>query len=160
MKRSLFIPSLLLFFGLCISCQFNYPELVKIKELKLKGYNPLTKTLSLSYKPTVHNTNDYPLWVDKVETEILFDGYSLGTTSSDQRIKLAANEDSEFLLDQKIKVDEFIKQLRAGLKKDSISIELDGKYTFKAKETEITVPYSYQTYVNPKKDLARLLLGL
>lgn len=160
MKNSILLSSLLLILSLCISCQFNYPELVKIQELKLKGYNPLTKTLSLSYKPTVHNDNDFPLWVDKVETEILFDGYSLGTTKSDKRIKLGANQDSKFLLDQKIKVDEFIKQLRSGLKKDSISIELDGKYTFKAQEAEITLPYSYKTFVNPKKDLARLLLGL
>lgn len=160
MKRPILISSLLLLLGLCISCQFSAPKLVKVKDFKLKGYNPLSKTLSISYKPTVHNNNDYPLWVDKVETEILFDGFSLGTTSSDKRIKLEANQDSEFLLDQKIKVDEFIKQLRAGLDKDSISIELDGKYTFLAKETEITLPYSYKTYVNPKKDLARLLLGL
>lgn len=160
MKHLTLLTSLLFLLGLCISCQFNYPELVKIKELKLKGYNPLNKTLSLSYRPTVHNPNDYPLWVDRVETEILFDGVSLGNTSSDKRIKLAAKEDSEFLLDQKIKVDEFIKQIRAAAKKDSISLEIDGKYTFKAKEAEITLPYSYQTYVNPKKDLARLLLGL
>ncbi|MEM6805736.1 MAG: LEA type 2 family protein, partial [Bacteroidota bacterium] len=120
----------------------------------------LTKELRLSYKPSVQNPNSFDIWVDKVDTEIIFDGLSLGSTHSEKRIDLAANQVSEFPLEQKLKVKNFLKQLKGFMKKDSIKIELDGQYSFKAADYEVNIPYLYETYLYPKKDLTNLLLGL
>ncbi|MDW3650346.1 MAG: LEA type 2 family protein [Bacteroidia bacterium] len=152
---------ILIFFFLILSaCNFQYPEVRQLREIKLKGYNPLTQELKLSYTPKVHNPNSFDIWVDAIDTEIIFDGISLGSTHSEKRIDLPAGQATEFSLDQKIKVQNFIQQLKGIMKKDSIKIELDGKYSFKASDYEVKVPYIYETYLSPKKDLAKLLLGL
>lgn len=150
----------ILLFLLLSACNFQYPEVKQVREIKLKGYNPLTQELKISYIPKVHNPNSFAIWVDAVDTEIFFDGVSLGSTHSEERIDLPAEQASEFSLDQKIKVKNFIQQLKGIMQKDSIKIELDGKYSFKASDYEVKVPYVYETYLSPKKDLAKLLLGL
>ncbi|MEO1215844.1 MAG: LEA type 2 family protein [Bacteroidota bacterium] len=160
MKNQIYSFIFLLLLLILSACNFEYPEVRQVRDIKLKGYNPLTKELKLGYSPKVHNPNSFDLWVDAIDTEIIFDGVSLGSTHSEERINLEAGKATEFSLNQKIKVRNFIKQIKGLMKKDSIKIELDGKYSFKASDYEVKVPYVYETYLSPKKDLAKLLLGL
>ena len=156
MRQIVYILSL---FAL-VSCEMKDPEFVKVKQVKIKTLNPITRSLTVSFRPVVHNPNSVPFSVSKVESEIFMDETHMGNAVSEEKIILKANEDSEFTIAQNIKVESLIKKLNSFVEKDSIKISLDTKFTFKVSDKEIVIPQLFESYIHPKKEFTGFLYSL
>jgi LEA14-like dessication related protein len=141
------------------SCSYEYPEVKGIRQVMFKSLSG--DVLKVQINPVIHNPNPVPFWVDYTIVEVRLDKKDLGQSESTKRIDIKANGDSEFPLDLSIPVKgiNLKQEIPKWILKDSILLEMDGKYTFKNSVKDVTVPYNYKTWIEPKKELARLLIS-
>ncbi|MEL6820295.1 MAG: LEA type 2 family protein [Calditrichota bacterium] len=144
---------------LFLSCNVGRPEIVEVTDFKLVGYNPFNNKLTVQFSPVINNPNGIPFWINHVETEIYFDDKHFGTASSDKDIAIKANGESKFNMSQEMEIEKFIQQAKTLMGMDSCMVEMRSKYTFKAKDFEVTIPYSEKSYIYPKRDIRSLLFG-
>jgi len=159
MLKNMLKLSTTLLLVLLISCNVGRPEIVEVTDFKLVGYNPFNNKLTVQFSPVINNPNSIPFWINHVETEVYFDGKHFGTATSDKDIAIKANGESKFNMSQELQVKKFLSQAKTLMGMDSCMVEMRSKYTFKAKDFEVTIPYSEKNYIYPKRDIQSLLFG-
>ncbi|WP_158281219.1 NDR1/HIN1-like protein [Dyadobacter jejuensis] len=154
------IKAAILIFGISmfISCsEFTAPQIVSMQNIQFQSLR--NNELHFSLESTIKNTNTIPLWVDKMEVAVFFDGELVGTADSPEQIKLPGNTTSDVTLHYKVPIKKLKSNFISLLSKKEIQLKVEGKYTFKNDLKDITIPYTYETPFNMKKHLSGLLLG-
>lgn len=149
-----------LILGICFltACEkFLAPEFISMKDLKFTSFK--NNRLNFSISPIIKNPNTFTLWMDGADVDIYFDEEKIGHASSEDKIKLEAEKESEITLNYSVTLD----KLKSGplllIMKKAVSIKIDGIYTFRNDIKNVTVPYACQTPINFEKELDRLSAG-
>ena len=158
MKFLKYTAALILGTTFLIACNnFTAPEFVAMKGLKFNSFS--NNKLNFSLNSVIKNPNPIPLWVDAVDVDVYFDDKMIGNASSKEQIKLEAGKESEITLNYSVPVDKLKDNLMSLIVRKEVIIKVDGKYTFRNDIKDITIPYTYTTPINFKKEVSGYLLG-
>jgi LEA14-like dessication related protein len=142
---------------LTASNRFTAPEFIAMKNLKFNSFKD--NKLNFSLNSVIKNPNPVPLWVDGIDVDVYFDDNMIGNASSVEKIELAANKESEITLNYSVPIDKLKDNLMSLVMKKEVVIKVDGRYTFRNDIKDITVPYTYTTPINFRKEVGGYLLG-
>jgi LEA14-like dessication related protein len=137
--------------------KFTAPEFISMKNMKFTSYSD--HKLNFSLNSVIKNPNPVDLWIDGVDVDVYFDDKMIGNASSNNKIQLDANKESEITLNYSVPVDKIKENLMSLVMKKEVVIKVDGKYTFKNDIKDITIPYVYSTPINFRKEVGGYLLG-
>ncbi len=137
--------------------RFTAPEFIAMKNLKFNSFKD--NKLNFSLNSVIKNPNPIPLWVDGIDVDVYFDDNMIGNASSVEKIELAANKESEITLNYSVPIDKLKDNLMSLVMKKEVVIKVDGRYTFRNDIKDITVPYTYTTPINFRKEVGGYLLG-
>lgn len=137
--------------------RFTAPEIISMKNLRFTSFKD--NRLNFSLNSVIKNPNPVTLWVDGVDVDVFFDDEMIGNASSKEKIQLEANKESEITLNYSVPVNKLKDNLMSLVLKKEVVIKVDGKYTFKNEIKDITIPYTYTTPINFKKEVGGYLLG-
>lgn len=149
------------FWGLILtlsSCSVEQPEVVGIQEVEFVSLRKDVLTLKIT--PIIRNPNSVDIRLAGLDAEVQVAGEVLGTGTSNDAIAVPGNSDTPVALNIGIKTQQFKRRILGLLQQDSVELDVASKLHFEIQGKRISLPYTYQQTVNPKVELARLLLSL
>lgn len=156
LKCILFVFSLML---IGTSCQLKRPVVKEVKQVKLERFNPLSRQLTFSVTPVLHNPNGFTIWCDQLEMEFHLDDIPLGTAVSSERIQLAPKSDTEYTFSQETTVESLGQTFNRLLQQDSVTLRVQSKFHFVGENFDLSVPHTDKRVIFPKQELSKILLG-
>ncbi len=140
------------------ACSVEQPEVIGIQEVAFVSLRQDVLTLKIT--PIIRNPNSMGIRLAGLDAEVQVAGELLGTGTSDDAIEIPANSDTPVALNIDIKTQYFKRRILSLLQQDSVELDVASTFYIEIQGKRISLPYTYQQTVNPKVELARLLLSL
>lgn len=149
------------FWGLLLtfsSCSVEQPEVIGIQEVAFVSLRKDILTLKIT--PIIRNPNSIGIRLAGLDAEVQVAGEVLGTGTSNDAIEVPGNSDTPVALNVDIKTQQFKRRILGLLQQESVELDVASNFYVEIQGNRISLPYSYQQTVNPKVELARLLLSM
>lgn len=140
------------------SCSVEQPEVIGIQEVAFVSLRKDILTLAIT--PIIRNPNSVGIRLAGLDAEVQVAGEVLGTGTSNDAIEIPGNSDTPVALNVDIKTQQFKRRILGLLQQERVELDVASNFHVEIQGKRISLPYSYQQTVNPKVELARLLLSL
>ena len=142
---------------LLCSCEVELPSVVKVHDVKLKGFNPLSKELKIEYVADIFQPNPIAFTLDEIRTKIYIDELYMGSGLTLTKIVIPSRDTMSSRISQELDMKSFIKTIKTLKNKKEVALRLESEFHIIADNEGWSIPYKYEETIIFKDELEDLI---